>query len=54
MVQSGNAIAYHFFSERYARQEREAKEAKRGIWEDAVFTEPYYYRHPEVMNAVRP
>ncbi len=46
MVESGQAIAYHHFSERYAREELQAKAAGRGIWQDASFTEPYFCRHP--------
>jgi endonuclease YncB( thermonuclease family) len=45
MVESGNAIAYRYFSERYARQEDQAKAGKAGIWQDAHFTEPYFCRH---------
>jgi len=44
-VFNGNAIAYHYFSERYAREEASAKVAGRGIWQDINFTEPYFCRH---------
>ena len=47
MVQTGMASAYHYFSERYAPQEAQAKAEKIGIWQDAGFTEPYYCRHPQ-------
>jgi endonuclease YncB( thermonuclease family) len=47
MVEEGYAIAYHYFSERYARQERRAKALHTGIWQDANFTEPYLCRHPQ-------
>jgi len=45
MVASGNAIAYHYFSERYASQESHARSQHIGIWQDAHFTEPYFCRH---------
>lgn len=45
MVLSGNAMAYHYFSEKYADAEMAAKSTQKGIWQDSDFTEPYYYRH---------
>jgi endonuclease YncB( thermonuclease family) len=45
MVKEGYAIAYHHFSEKYAREEKAARKAHAGIWQDADFTEPYYCRH---------
>jgi endonuclease YncB( thermonuclease family) len=47
MVESGNAIAYHYFSEKYASQESRAQARQAGLWRDANFTEPYYCRHFE-------
>jgi endonuclease YncB( thermonuclease family) len=47
MVESGNAIAYHYFSEKYAPQEMRAQSRRLGVWQDAAFTEPYYCRHFE-------
>lgn len=32
MIESGNAIAYHYFSERYAPQEMRAQSGHAGIW----------------------
>lgn len=45
MVESGNAIAYRYFSARYARQESRARAQRLGIWQDAQFTAPYFCRH---------
>jgi len=45
MVEAGQAIAYHHFSQKYVREELRAKSAMRGIWQDAHFTEPYFCRH---------
>jgi endonuclease YncB( thermonuclease family) len=45
MVEAGYAIAYHYFSEKYAREESRAKARHAGIWQDAGFTEPYFCRH---------
>jgi len=47
MVKGGYAIAYHHFSEKYAPEERQAKAARLGIWQDSGFTEPYFCRHFE-------
>jgi endonuclease YncB( thermonuclease family) len=43
LVSGGYAIAYRQFSEDYARQEIEARAAKRGIW-DGQFVQPPQYR----------
>jgi endonuclease YncB( thermonuclease family) len=45
MVESGYAISYRYFSDRYDKQEDRAKAAQAGIWQDAHFTEPYFCRH---------
>jgi endonuclease YncB( thermonuclease family) len=51
MAASGNAISYHYFSEAYASEERAAKAAKIGIWQDTGFTEPFYCRHLDADHA---
>ncbi|WP_417316838.1 thermonuclease family protein [Emcibacter sp.] len=43
MVESGQAIAYLYFSRAYAGQQSDARDARRGIWK-GEFTEPYQYR----------
>ncbi len=45
MVASGNAIAYRYFTDKYASEEDRAKARAIGIWQDANFTEPFYCRH---------
>ncbi len=43
MVSSGNAVAYLYFSQDYARQQAGAKKNKKGIWA-GHFIEPYQFR----------
>ncbi len=43
MVRSGHAVAYRSYSTMYIVQEREAKEAQRGVW-SGIFESPEKYR----------
>lgn len=45
MVESGNAVAYHQFSEKYTPEEERAKARHSGIWQDDDFTKPFFCRH---------
>ncbi|WP_322619300.1 thermonuclease family protein [Campylobacter californiensis] len=44
MVLNGYAWAYVKFSKDYARQEREARENKRGLWQDINAIPPWEFR----------
>lgn len=46
MVQSGYALAYRRYSKQYVPDEREAKQAKRGMW-IGRFDNPTQWRHEQ-------